>query len=254
MAGLKTDAEEQIAVYRDVEVSPVTGETESYDTLVFPTVVRRREIELIKETLVVKKPSLVLDFGCGGGWLSLLMSNWGFCVVGVDISRNMTTNAKHACHEAEFVVCDATLLPFRREVFDGVVGISILHHINLQPALAELKRLMSDQSMFLFMEPNALNPFSAIGRRLFPMEAHTEGERQFTSEYLQTALNLADFSVEDFHTLFLVAFPLARLFKTVRLRSAQSIAQAISLFESFVERIPGLRRLNSNIVLVGIVR
>src|SRR5208337_1100043 len=98
-------------VYDD-EVSCLTGETESYDNAFFPNVIRRRELELIEHVLRAEKPKFILDYGCGGGWLSILFQKWGFKSVGLDISRNMVKNAKIVCPNADFIVCDATRLPF----------------------------------------------------------------------------------------------------------------------------------------------
>lgn len=242
--------EDEIHVYDNAEVSYSTGETESYDAAFFPNVIRKRELELIKEVLQAKKPRLILDYGCGGGWLSLLLFSWGFDVVGVDVSKNMVKSAKLVCGEADFIVCDAMRLPFRDEVFDFTVGISILHHLDLKHAFNELKRISLTRSVFLFMEPNLLNPLSAFGRRFFPMEAHTKGEKQFTPEYLRSALKLANFSVERCFAMFFLAFPVARFSKIARMNPPSPLVRITYLFENVMEKMPGIRYLNSNIVAV----
>jgi SAM-dependent methyltransferase len=243
--------EDEILVYDNAEVSRSTGETESYDAAFFPNVIRKREVELIKEVLQAERPRLILDYGCGGGWLSLLFVRWGFDVVGMDVSKNMVKSAKLACHEADFIVCDAMRLPFRSGVFDFVIGISILHHLNLNNALNELKRISLSRSVFLFMEPNSLNPLSAFGRKFFPMEAHTKGEKQFTPAYLKAALNLANFNVERCFAMFFLVFPVARFSKIARVNPPSSLVKMTYLFENVMEKMPGIRYLNSNIVAVG---
>jgi len=228
----------------------LTGETESYDAAFFPNVIRKRELELIKQELQTERPQLILDYGCGGGWLSLLLVKWGFDVVGLDVSKKMVKSAKLVCHEADFIVCDAMRLPFRDEVFDFTIGISILHHLNLKNALNELKRISLVRSVFLFMEPNLLNPLSAFGRKFFPMDAHTKGEKQFTPEYLKTVLNLANFDVERCFAMFFFAFPIARFSKIARITPPLSLVKMTYFLESIAEKLPGIRYLNSNIVAV----
>jgi ubiquinone/menaquinone biosynthesis C-methylase UbiE len=245
------DIESEVQVYDKAEVSYSTGETESYDAAFFPNVIRKRELEFIEQVLQAKKPKLILDYGCGGGWLSLLLLRQGFGVVGMDVSKNMVKNAKLVCHKTDFIVCDAMRLPFKDEVFDFVIGISILHHLNLKHSFNELKRISLARSVFLFMEPNSLNPFSAFGRRFFPLDAHTKREKQFTPEYLKTALILANFDVERCFALFFLAFPVARFSKIVRINPPSSLVKMTYLFESFMEKMPGIRYLNSNIVVVG---
>jgi SAM-dependent methyltransferase len=241
-------------VYDAAEVSRLTGETESYDNAFFPNVIRKRELELIERVLRAKGPKFVLDYGCGGGWLSVLLQKWEFHFVGVDISRNMVKNAKVVCHDADFVVCDAMRLPFKDGVFDFVIGISILHHLNLKRATDELKRISLARSAFLFMEPSLLNPLSAFGRRVFPMEAHTEGEKPYLPAYLKTALGLAGFKVDRCFTMFFLAFPVARFSRIAGLKPPSSLVRLTYLFEGIMEKIPGIRCLNSNIVAIVTIR
>lgn len=242
--------EDEINIYDKAEVCCSTGETESYDFAFFPNVIRKREIELIEQVLQAKRPKLILDYGCGGGWLSLLLRRWGFDVVGVDVSRNMVKSAKLVCHEADFIVCDAMKLPFRDGVVDFIVGIAILHHLDLKNALDELKRVSLSRSVFLSMEPNSLNPLSALGRKIFPMEAHTKGEKQFTPGYLKTALNLANFNVERCFTMFFLAFPVARLSKIARISPPLWLVKMTYVLENVMEKLPAIRYLNSSIVAV----
>jgi SAM-dependent methyltransferase len=242
---------DEMQVYDAAEVSNVTGETESYDNAFFPNVIRKRELELIEQVLKDKRPRLILDYGCGGGWLSLLLRKWGFCSVGVDISRGMIRNAKIVCPETDFIVCDAMRLPFKDGVFDFAIGISILHHLDLKRSTAELKRISLAQSVFLFMEPNLLNPLSAFGREVFPMEAHTKGEKSFTLNFLKSALNLAGFDVERCSAIFFLAFPVARVSKLARLNPPYSLVRLTYFFESVMEKMPGIKYLNSNIVAVA---
>jgi len=245
-----TGTRNETNVYEKAEIS-LAGETVSYDATVFPYVIRKREIELIKKVLQAKRPEKILDYGCGGGWLSLLLSRWGFDVVGVDASKNMLRRAKLACHEAGFIICDAMRLPLRDETFDCIIGISILHHLDLKKALKELMRVSLARSGFLFMEPNLLNPLSAIGRKLLPTELHTKEEKPFTPGYLKTALELADFSLERYFALFFLSFPVARLFKMTHVTLGLSSVRIISSLESALERLPGIGHLNSTIIAVG---
>lgn len=238
-------------VYDKASVSILTGETESYDNAFFPRVIRRRELELIQQVLRKQRPKFILDYGCGGGWLSRLLFNWGFRSIGMDISKNMAKNAKIVCRESDFVVCDAMRLPFKNDIFDFIFGISILHHLDLKQAINELKRISVSETGLLFMEPNLLNPLSAFGRKVFPMEAHTKGEEPYTPEYLKTALNLANLCVERYFAIFFVAFPAARFSRISRLNTPPTLVRMTYFFERLMEKIPGIRYLNSNIVAIA---
>ena len=243
--------ENEMHVYDGAEVSSLTGETESYDNAFFPNVIRKRELELIEHVLRAEMPKLTLDYGCGGGWLSILLHKWGFKSIGVDISRNMVKNAKILCPDRDFIVCDAMKLPFKAGVFDFVIGISILHHLNLTLATKELKRISLARSAFLFMEPSLLNPLSAFGRKVFPMEVHTEGEKPYTPAYLDTALNMAGFIVDRCFSMFFLSFPAARFSKIARLEPPSLLVKLTYYFEGIMEKMPGIRYLNSNIVAIA---
>jgi SAM-dependent methyltransferase len=241
---------EEMIVYNAARVSYLTGETESYDSALFPNVIRKRELEIIEYVLRAKLPSFILDYGCGGGWLSTFLRKLGFNSVGVDVSKNMVKNAKVLCPDGCFIVCDAMNLPFKQSVFDFVIGISILHHLDVRRATAELKRISFTRSTFLFMEPNLLNPFSAFGRRFFPTEAHTEGEKPYTPEYLKSLLDSAGFNVEQCFAIFLFTFSVARLLRITRLNTPYLLAKITYFFEYVIEKLPGFRYVNSSIVTI----
>jgi SAM-dependent methyltransferase len=44
------------------------------------------------------------------------------------------------------------------ERFDAVVGSSVLHHLDLEPALAKIRALLKTGGVLSFAEPNMLNP------------------------------------------------------------------------------------------------
>jgi SAM-dependent methyltransferase len=49
-------------------------------------------------------------------------------------------------------------MDFPDESFDVVFGSSILHHLNLAPALGEIYRVLKIRGGIVFTEPNMLNP------------------------------------------------------------------------------------------------
>lgn len=241
----------EVEVYDTSIVSESTGEIEEWDDVIFPNTIRQRLINIIKLGLQSIDSGLVLDYGCGGGWLSVLMSKWGFDVVGIDLSSKLIRNARKASPKTNFIVCDGENLPFRKQSFDCIVGISILHHTNLKISLNEIRRIAKMKANFVFEEPNLINPFSTIGRKLFPMKTHTKGEKPFTLSYLKKEFEKLGFKCQKINYLFFIAFPVSRLFKLANIQSPVFVTQAVTLFENFMERIPILNRLNSCLVISG---
>lgn len=227
------------------------GEVCAYEESILRQVIRKRELKIILHFLYSGQPHLILDYGCGAGWLSRILSQKGFTVVGVDLNPILITRAKRITPSAEFAICDCENLPFKNECIDHIFAIAILHHINLRKGCKEIRRVSNKNTKFLFIEPNLVNPISAIGRKLFPMNIHTKGERAFIPYLLKKTLKKFGFIVERDNYQFFAALALGRLFKIANIKPPQILIKLILLFENFIETIPLIQQLNSTILLIG---
>ena len=85
----------------------------------------------------------VLDIGSGSGYLQDVVENY----TGLDIS----SNAGRFYHK-KFVLGSATAMPFPDNSFDGGWSIWVLEHVpNPEQALAELRRVMKNNAVFLLL-------------------------------------------------------------------------------------------------------
>lgn len=103
----------------------------------------------------------ILEIGCGTGACTkeLLSAEWS--LFAVDISERMLANAlkKTACpHNLHVFVADVEHLSVKDEVFDAVMGNSVLHHLAVKDALAQIARVLKKGGRCVFSEPNMLNP------------------------------------------------------------------------------------------------
>ena len=128
----------------------------------------------------------VLDYGCGRGDMSFYMLGQGAEVHGIDISSVYIEDAGKRCDAAgydkrrfQFHVMDAHAMNFPADVFDIVVGLGILHHLDADVALKEIHRVLKPGGRVLLQEPLAGNPLLKLFRKLTP-SARTEDERPFT--------------------------------------------------------------------------
>jgi SAM-dependent methyltransferase len=116
----------------------------------------------------------VLDLGCGSGLNSLLLAFRGAHVVGVDISADLLTQAltrfevNAAPQEPRFVASSAHALPFADGSFDLVVGIAILHHLDLALVRNEVHRVLRTGGRAIFQEPVRSSRLARWLRRLIP--------------------------------------------------------------------------------------
>jgi 2-polyprenyl-3-methyl-5-hydroxy-6-metoxy-1,4-benzoquinol methylase len=144
----------------------------------------------------------LLDFGSGPGGSALLFARIGYEVHGFDISETNVVMARELAEQygvadrTRFTVQAAERLDYPDEWFDLVVGIDILHHVELSAALAECLRVLKPGCPAIYHEPVEAPVFDALrnsrlGRWLVPkgasFERHvTEDERKLSAADIGT--------------------------------------------------------------------
>ena len=107
--------------------------------------------DIIIQKANVKTGNIVLDIGCGTGFLSLGVAKAvgkNGKVIDIDISEEMMKKAKKNLSEAgfsnvEFRVGDAENIPLENDSVDSVVGNMVLHHCpNPEFAIKEMVRVL----------------------------------------------------------------------------------------------------------------
>ena len=108
------------------------------------------------------KDKVVLDYGCGEGLATKNMLELGARhVEAIDISEGMIEQAKennNNTDKAYFQVMNAEELKFKDDTFDIIFGGAILHHLDLDKALNEIKRTLKPSGYAVFIEPLGHNP------------------------------------------------------------------------------------------------
>lgn len=248
--------ENEIEMYDGAKVSEDTGEIELWDKVIFPNIIRKREMNIIFDVIVSVKPRKVLDLGCGGGWLSKILSARGYHTIGIDISDSLIKTAtKVAPKNVGFLIGDCMNLPFNNNTFDLIIGMGVLHHLDLDKTLVECHRVLSENGSMLIMEPNALNPLMAIGRRLVPMGVCTEDEKPFVPDRLKNGVVKSGFKIKSVEYLFPYSFSVAYLSGKIESRTYQKFIRmmmpVIEKSEKRIENIPLIGEMSSTIVIVA---
>lgn len=105
-----------------------------------------------------------LDLGCGEGRLARDLEKLGHRVVGVDSSPTLITLATEASPELEFVLADASALPFGDAEFDLVVAYMSLMDIDDMPgAVREAARVLERGGCFCFATVHPVNSAGSFG-------------------------------------------------------------------------------------------
>ncbi|HZV01690.1 MAG TPA: methyltransferase domain-containing protein [Planctomycetota bacterium] len=118
-----------------------------------------RRAELLLSRAGARKGARILELGCGIGiFTELLGRSSEATFVGVDISHDLLRRARERCPKAAFERGAIEALPHPAATFDAVIGSSVLHHLELGPALSEVRRVLKPGGRFVVAEPNMLNP------------------------------------------------------------------------------------------------
>jgi ubiquinone/menaquinone biosynthesis C-methylase UbiE len=116
----------------------------------------------------------VLEYGCGDGWITGQLARRGARVSAFDISGEAVAQTQEMMRAAGLGDrCDVRVmageqLDYPDNTFDIAVGFAILHHLEMDRALRELKRVLKPGGQALFAEPLASNPLIRLYRRLTP--------------------------------------------------------------------------------------
>lgn len=143
----------------------------------------------------------ILEIGCGSGELSVWFALQGAQVIGIDVSDESILIAKRRAEENEvaertrLVACPAEKMPFEDRSIDVIFINVSLHHLEIDQALAECKRILKPGGRFIAVEPLVFSETvqkiraSKLVTSLYPIRQETPTERILTVkdlEYIKT--------------------------------------------------------------------
>ena len=123
----------------------------------------------------------ICEIGCGSGGLTRELAFRGAYVSASDVSAEAVRLTRDTAREfipekVDVQQMDACNLLYSDASFDLVVGMAILHHVDIYKASKEINRVLKPRCKAVFIEPLAHNPISNIWRRLSPT-VRTKDER-----------------------------------------------------------------------------
>jgi SAM-dependent methyltransferase len=115
----------------------------------------------------------ILEYGCGSGFLTVLLAASGAKVTSFDISPGSVDLARKRCEangfsDVQLEVANAEDLPFEDESFDIIFGRAILHHLDVQKAAPHIERMLVPGGRACFVEPLGTNPVLSYVRDHVP--------------------------------------------------------------------------------------
>src|SRR5262245_21259582 len=185
----------------------------------------------------------VLDYGCGDGACSCMLAEHGAFVTGIDISDISVRNSEHAARtwglgtRATFRVMDAESMSFPSNSFDIVCETGVLHHLDLDRAMAEIARVLTPEGQAICYEAVGHNPLFQAYRRLTPhLRTAYETNHILKMEHFRRLHRYFENVEIRFHHLFALA--------AVPFRNSSVFRPVLGLLDrvdSVALRVPGLR-------------
>lgn len=168
----------------------------------------RRRAQWIIDTAGLAPGVRVLEIGCGTGYFSELFLASGASLSAIELSPDLLRLAVRRCGAAaDFREADVEHLPYGDATFDAVVGVRVLHHLDMDSAVAEMHRVLKPRGAFAFCEPNMMNPQIAIQKNIPLIKrwmGDTPDETAFFKWRLRRFLSLRgfeDIAIEPFDFL-----------------------------------------------------
>ena len=135
---------------------------------------QRRVVEFLKEFAVSRRPALTLEVGCGDGYFSEIISEFGGKVIATDIEKKIAGSVVGK-NNVSFQLADGTDLPFKSKMFDLVLSVDVVEHVeDDQCFVSENLRVLKRGGALIVVTPNKrrlANRISALlGKpRYFPL-------------------------------------------------------------------------------------
>jgi SAM-dependent methyltransferase len=184
----------------------------------------------------------ILDIGCGHGFTSVHLAKRGGEIDSIDISPKMIELTRQNAllnkveNRIKAAVMSAQAMEFADKTFDYVVGLGILHHLNLDLAGKEISRVLKPGGRATFLEPRIPLKFLIFVRGIFPNKCfESPGGSQLTDEEVERfSSNFSDCRIDYFLFLRkLTRFPIIR-----------NYGRQLDHFDlKLIKKLPWLRRL-----------
>ena len=185
-----------------------------------------------------------LELGAGTGEFTVRLAESGCALVALELSVATAEICRVRLGGlAEVVVGNAeTGEGVSGREFDAVVGVSVLHHLDLDACLRTMRTLLRSGGRFAFSEPNMANPQVWAERHLEVVRRRrhvTPHETAFRPGPLRTAFEQAGFSVD-----------VCELFDFLHPSTPPALIPAAQRVGSALERTP-VRQIAGSIRIAG---
>lgn len=130
----------------------------------------------------------ILELGCGAGEASIYFAKQGADVTATDISHEMLNVVQKVAKMHNVSVktkqSRSDKIDSKDESFDIVYAGNLLHHVDIEPTLKEVHRVLKKEGIFVAWDPLAHNPIINFYRKI-ATEVRTKDEHPLTMNDLK---------------------------------------------------------------------
>lgn len=215
-----------------------------------------REYVLIADRIAADRPARVLDWGCGAGQMTELLRSRGLDVTAYDylpgLEAPVLRPLEHYPGVSAHLSSEPVALPFADGAFDAVLSCGVLEHVQDPDAsLEELKRVLEPGgTVYVYKLPNRHSYLEWIARTGSRLGAgiYYHGMEPFDRIYDERSAR----ALLERHGYRVRELGLANMLPlTLPWALASRLAPAIWWLNTALARVPGLRRLATNVELVA---
>ena len=181
----------------------------------------------------------VLEIGCGRGSVaSFLSRDVAFTAIDIsDVAVQETAEVARANGIAgSYLLMNAEETAFADNSFDLICGTGILHHLNLEKACAEIRRILRPDGCAVFIEPLGHNPLINMFRKMTPQIRSVDEHPLLMKDMRDMRNHFAKVDIHYFCLLSLAAVP----FRNWKVFPA--VKNTLAWVDRSLFRIPGTGR------------
>jgi 2-polyprenyl-3-methyl-5-hydroxy-6-metoxy-1,4-benzoquinol methylase len=192
----------------------------------------------------------VLDWGCGAGQVSDLLSKARLDVTAFDYRHGVEDGLwplEHYPHLSAYLSSDPCRLPFADGSFDAVLSCGVLEHVEDPDAsLEEVKRvLVPGGAFYVYKLPNRFSYIEAIARRVgLYYHGACDHDRVYTRVSAIELLRRHEFTVIEIRQMNMLPLTLTGTLASRAARRIWKVNRALSA-------VPGLNRFATNVEAVA---